>query len=480
MPFSPSPTNNPSPLSPSSSLGKAPQVSPQKPSPKFSKDSPSRLSQDSPQEPSQSLEEALATAHVPVLLDAVLEEVFSPVGKAKDEELLAPKVFMDLTLGWGGHSLQVINRALTEYPGNGRIALLGSDRDLKALEASCQRFYLAGFHKIQGLDPASQALVDKTLASLKSLGSRRSLGSSGLLESSGEFHKSLGPIGDLETESDLQLAPRQSQDRVQIYLNHGNFAEIGNIWLRCQDVLPDIRPTDLQTILLDLGVSSPQIDQVDRGFSYSQSAPLDMRMDQTQTLTAREILLTYSEADLVRIFRDYGEEREAYPIAKAIVADRSFRTFEDSQELVDLVCRIKRIRQGPPGKAGGQGRGKASGRGARKKMGHPAKQVFQALRIAVNGELAALENFLKAMEVWHPAGAKLLVISFQSLEDRMVKETFQRWVHPCTCPPDFPYCVCGKKPLGKKGPRYLGRSADPNNPRSESAVLRSFTFQEGE
>lgn len=474
MSFSPSPTNNPSPLSPSSSLGKAPQPSSQEPSPKFSQDPPSMPYQDSSQEPFQSLEKALATAHVPVLLDAVLEEIFSPVGKAKNEEPLAPKVFMDLTLGWGGHSLQVINRALTENPDSGRIVLLGSDRDLKALEASCQRFYLAGFHKIQGLDPASQALVEKTFASLESFGS------SGLLESSGEFQKSRGSLGGLKKDSDPQLAPRQSQDRVQIYLNHGNFAEVGNIWARCQDVLPDLRPTDLQTILLDLGVSSPQIDQVDRGFSYSQSAPLDMRMDQTQTLTAREILLTYSEADLVRIFRDYGEEREAYPIAKAIVADRSFRTFEDSQELVDLVCRIKRIGQDLPGKAGGRGRAKASGRGARKKMGHPAKQVFQALRIAVNGELAALENFLKAMEVWHPAGAKLLVISFQSLEDRMVKETFQRWVRPCTCPPDFPYCVCGKKPLGKKGPRYLGRSADPNNPRSESGVLRSFTFQEGE
>lgn len=474
MSFSPSPTNNPSPLSSSSSLSKVPQPSSQEPSPKFSQDPPSKPSQDASQETFQSLEKALATAHVPVLLDAVLEEVFSPVGKEKNEEPLAPKVFMDLTLGWGGHSLRVINRALTENPDSGRIVLLGSDRDLKALEASCQRFYLAGFHKIQGLDPVSQSLVEKTLASLESFGS------SGLLESSGEFQKSRGSLGDLKKDSDPQFAPRQSQDRVQIYLNHGNFAEVGNIWARCQDVLPDIQQTNLQTILLDLGVSSPQIDQVERGFSYSQSAPLDMRMDQTQTLTAREILLTYSEADLVRIFRDYGEEREAYPIAKAIVADRSFRTFEDSQELVDLVCRIKRIRQGPSGKAGGRGRAKASGQGARKKMGHPAKQVFQALRIAVNGELAALENFLKAMEVWHPARAKLLVISFQSLEDRMVKETFQRWVHPCTCPPDFPYCVCGKKPLGKKGPRFLGRSTDPNNPRSESAVLRSFTFQEGE
>lgn len=392
--------------------------------------------------------DALATAHVPVLLSSVLDEIFPPAKKTKDQNLVhssslpstTPKVFMDLTLGWAGHSLELLQRALAEDPGSSPLILVGSDRDLKALAASCQRFYLAGFRQICGLDPASEALIKETLGPL-----RESLAS-------------------------------QDQGRVQIYLNHGNFADLGNIWSRCQDVLPYIKDTYLQSILLDLGVSSPQIDQVDRGFSYSQSAPLDMRMDQTQSLTAREILLTYPEADLVRIFRDYGEEREAYPIAKAIVADRSFRTFEDSQELVDLVCRIKRTRQGSPGK----GKGKVASKGARKKSGHPAKQVFQALRIAVNGELTALEDFLAAMESWHPAGAKLLVISFQSLEDRMVKETFQRWVHPCTCPPDFPYCVCGKKPLGRKGPRYLGRSSDPHNPRSESAVLRSFTFQEEE
>jgi 16S rRNA (cytosine1402-N4)-methyltransferase len=207
-------------------------------------------------------------------------------------------------------------------------------------------------------------------------------------------------------------------------------------------------------ILLDLGVSSMQLDRPERGFSYSVDAPLDMRMDPTQELDASGIVNAWSERDLTTIFRKYGEERYAKQIARAIVRQRPF---ERTGELVDV---IKGAIPAP----------------ARFGDGHPAKRVFQALRIAVNDELASLEEALPAaLELLRPGG-RLAVISFHSLEDRVVKTYLRDEAKGCTCPPDFPICVCGREPelrlLTRKPVRPSARELS-ENPRSSSARLRA-------
>jgi len=180
-------------------------------------------------------------------------------------------------------------------------------------------------------------------------------------------------------------------------------------------------------VLFDLGVSSMQIDRPERGFSYAADAPLDMRMDPGADLSARELVNELSERELTTIFRDYGEERYARQIARAIGRRRRERPFERTGELVET---IKGAIPAP----------------ARFGDGHPAKRVFQALRIAVNDELGALETALPAaLELLRPGG-RLAVISFHSLEDRIVKHTFRQLARGCTCPPDFPVCVCGHEP----------------------------------
>src|SRR3954454_17332814 len=210
-------------------------------------------------------------------------------------------------------------------------------------------------------------------------------------------------------------------------------------------------------ILLDLGVSSMQIDRPERGFSYAADAPLDMRMDSTQELSARELVNEASERDLTQIFRRYGEERYAKQIVRAIARRRNERPFERT---CDLVETIKAAIPAP----------------ARFGEGHPAKRVFQALRIAVNDELGELERALPAaLEMLRPGG-RLAVISFHSLEDRIVKRFLREQERGCTCPPDFPICVCGKEPalraLGRKAVRPRPEEVAAN-PRSASARLRA-------
>src|SRR5213595_2636173 len=209
-------------------------------------------------------------------------------------------------------------------------------------------------------------------------------------------------------------------------------------------------------ILFDLGVSSMQIDRPERGFSYATDAPLDMRMDPSADFSARELVNEASERELTHIFRSYGEERYAKQIAWAIVRRRE-QPFERTGELVDT---IKAAIPAP----------------ARFGDGHPAKRVFQALRIAVNDELDSLANALPAaLEMLRPGG-RLAVISFHSLEDRIVKRFLRDQEHGCTCPPDFPVCVCGREPVFRATPRRAIRPSSREtaaNPRAASARLRA-------
>jgi 16S rRNA (cytosine1402-N4)-methyltransferase len=210
-------------------------------------------------------------------------------------------------------------------------------------------------------------------------------------------------------------------------------------------------------VLIDLGLSSMQIDRPERGFSYATDAPLDMRMDPSDELDAAEIVATWSERDLETAFRTYGEERYARQIARGIVRRRSESPIERTGQLVDIV----RASIPAPARFG---------------EGHPAKRVFQALRIAVNHELESLETGLPAaLEMLRPGG-RLVVISFQSLEDRIVKRFLRERSRGCTCPPDFPVCVCGREPelrlLTTKPMRPSAREVD-ENPRASSARLRA-------
>jgi 16S rRNA (cytosine1402-N4)-methyltransferase len=210
-------------------------------------------------------------------------------------------------------------------------------------------------------------------------------------------------------------------------------------------------------ILFDLGVSSMQIDRPERGFSYAADAPLDMRMDPSADYSARELVNEASERELTHIFRQYGEERYAKQIARAIGRRRREQPFERTGELVET---IKNAIPAP----------------ARFGDGHPAKRVFQALRIAVNDELTALEDALPAAVDLLKPGGRLAVISFHSLEDRIVKRFLRDQEHGCTCPPDFPVCVCGQEPVLRATPRRAIRPSareTASNPRAASARLRA-------
>jgi 16S rRNA (cytosine1402-N4)-methyltransferase len=212
-------------------------------------------------------------------------------------------------------------------------------------------------------------------------------------------------------------------------------------------------------ILLDLGVSSMQLDRPERGFSYAVDAPLDMRMDPSAGYSARELVNEADEQELADIFKRYGEERYARPIARAIARRRTTQPFERTGDLVET---IKASIPAP----------------ARFGEGHPAKRVFQALRIEVNDELGAVERALPAaLEMLRPGG-RLAVISFHSLEDRIVKRFLRAEEHGCTCPPDFPICVCGSEPKLRATPRRAIRPSAAEvarNPRAQSARLRVAT-----
>ena len=234
--------------------------------------------------------------------------------------------------------------------------------------------------------------------------------------------------------------------RDRVTLVHSNFSELGA-------VLADVEPVD--GMLFDLGVSSPQLDDPGRGFSYMREAPLDMRMDRSAPLTAREVVNTWSFEELRRVLYDFGEERYAPAIAKAIVRVRENRPIETTLELVDIIKSAM-----PPA--------------ALREKQHPAKRSFQAIRIAVNGELDALAPMLRAAVDKLRPGGRLAVITFHSLEDRIVKRTLRELARGCTCPPDFPVCVCGKKPLVRLGKPMTPSAAEvEENPRARSARLRT-------
>ena len=211
-------------------------------------------------------------------------------------------------------------------------------------------------------------------------------------------------------------------------------------------------------IILDLGVSSYQLDTAERGFSYREDAPLDMRMDTRQERTARDIVNDYSEMELYRVIRDYGEDKFAKNIAKHIVAARSKAPIETTGQLSGI------IRQSIPMKY-------------QKMSGHPAKRTFQAIRIELNRELDVLKDSLDDMIDLLNPGGRLCIITFHSLEDRIVKSAFRKNEHPCTCPPDFPVCVCGKVSKGKvitRKPILPTKEEQEYNSRSKSAKLRIF------
>ena len=236
-------------------------------------------------------------------------------------------------------------------------------------------------------------------------------------------------------------------DRVQLV--HANFCEI-------KQVLQDLKIEGVDGILLDLGVSSPQLDDGARGFSYMADAPLDMRMNSQDSLSAYEIVNTWSYEELRRILYEYGEERYAPKIADAICRRREQQCIQTTLELVDIIRSAM-----PPA--------------ALREKQHPAKRSFQAIRIAVNDELGAVEQVMAdAVPCLNPGG-RLAVITFHSLEDRIVKNAMAEAARGCTCPPNFPVCVCGKKPKVKlisRKPIVASQEELNRNPRARSAKLR--------
>lgn len=238
-------------------------------------------------------------------------------------------------------------------------------------------------------------------------------------------------------------------DRVTIV--RSNYSEM-------RRVLKDFGIEKVDGILLDLGVSSYQLDTAERGFTYREDAPLDMRMDQRQTMTARDIVNEYSESELYRIIRDYGEDRFAKNIAKHIVAARQEKPVETTGELIDI------IRAAIPMKV-------------RMTGGHPAKRTFQAIRIELNRELDVLRDNLDDMIDLLNDGGRICIITFHSLEDRIVKTIFRKNEDPCICPKNLPVCVCGRKSKGRvitRKPILPSEEELENNKRSKSAKLRIF------
>lgn len=304
--------------------------------------------------------------HKSVLLDESIESLcIKPDG-----------VYVDGTLGGGGHSYEICRR----LSGKGR--LIGIDQDAAAIEAATERL--------------------------------------------GEF-----------------------KDRVKIIRsNYCNMkGELGKLGI-----------TSVDGVILDLGVSSYQLDEAERGFTYREDVPLDMRMDQRQTRTARDIVNEYSEMELYRIIRDYGEDKFAKNIARHIVNARKEKALETTGELIHV------IKAAIPMKVRAVG-------------GHPAKKTFQAIRIELNRELEVLENSLEDMIDLLNDQGRICVITFHSLEDRIVKNKFRYCEDPCTCPKDFPVCVCGKKPKGRvitRKPIVPSAQELEENSRAKSSKLRVF------
>ena len=244
---------------------------------------------------------------------------------------------------------------------------------------------------------------------------------------------------------------RLSEFEDKTSLVRSNYCEIDTI-------LKDLNVEKVDGIVLDLGVSSYQIDNLERGFSYKSDAPLDMRMDTRQELTAADVVNTYSENELFKIIKDYGEDKFAKNIAKHIVLARKEKPLETTKELSEVIKRAIPMK-------------------VQAKGGHPAKKTFQAIRIEVNQELTVLkESIDKMIDLLKPNG-RICIITFHSLEDRIVKTKFRENENPCTCPPNFPVCVCGKKSKGKvitRKPIIPSEDEIEENKRAKSSKLRIF------
>ncbi len=267
-----------------------------------------------------------------------------------------------------------------------------------------------------------------------------------------EIAKRLSPNGMLigiDRDIDaLEVAKQRLKQYTNVKYVHGNHDDI-------KEILEELQIDKVNGILLDLGVSSYQIDTEKRGFSYMLNSELDMRMDQSQELTAKEVVNTYEEEELSKIFYEYGEEKFAKQIAKSIVEQRRKNPIETTQELVNI------IKQAVPYYD--------------KNAGHPAKRTFQAIRIEVNNEIEPLYNTVKNAIESLKQGGRLCIITFHSLEDRAVKKAYNDALGKCICPKDLPYCVCGAKQVGKiinKKPIEATNEEKEENSRSKSAKLR--------
>lgn len=256
-------------------------------------------------------------------------------------------------------------------------------------------------------------------------------------------------IGIDQDKDALKAAKEKLKDYNNVTFVHSNFYNIENI-------LHDLNIVGVDGILMDLGVSSYQLDNGERGFSYMQDAPLDMRMNRENSLSAYEVINSYSEEDLFRIIKDYGEEKFAKRIANFIINKRKEKNIESTLELVDV------IKAAIPAKA-------------RREGPHPAKRTFQAIRIEVNKELEIIEKTIRDGVEKLNVGGRMAIITFHSLEDRIVKTVYKNLANPCTCPSNFPVCVCNKKPIVKiitRKPIEASKEELDYNPRSRSAKLR--------
>lgn len=275
-----------------------------------------------------------------------------------------------------------------------------------------------------------------------------------------EVVKRLGDKGRFfgidQDEAAIEAASERLSDyRDKITLIHDNY-ENAVLRLREKGI------SGVDGIVLDLGVSSYQLDTIERGFSYKYDTALDMRMDRRQPLSAKEIVNGYSQKELARIIRDYGEDKFANNIAKHIVAEREKEEIKTTFQLNEI------IKGAIPAKM-------------RETGGHPSKRTFQAIRIECNRELEVLKNSLEEMIAFLNPGGRICIITFHSLEDRIVKSAFKKQENPCICPPEFPVCMCGRQPLGKVITRKPVTPADEEkerNSRSKSAKLRIFERRE--
>lgn len=271
-----------------------------------------------------------------------------------------------------------------------------------------------------------------------------------------EICKRLGDGGrligiDQDLDAIVAATERLQPYKDKVTIVHSNYQDIDS-------VLKGLSISGVDGIVLDLGVSSYQLDNVDRGFTYREDTPLDMRMDQTQPMTAKDIVNDYSEMELYRVIRDYGEEQFAKNIAKHIVRARLDKPIETTGELNEIIKAAipAKLRQG---------------------TGHPSKKTFQAIRIELNHELDVLEQSLDTMIKLLNPGGRLSIITFHSLEDRIVKTIYRRNMNPCTCPPSFPVCTCGKVSMGKvvtRKPIVPSEQELADNKRAKSSKLRVF------